>query len=173
MSDSENMAPEERARQILGDIVERMGIEAEIDVHDEADRYRLEIKCDEAEVVVGRRGQVLDALQHLVGKILFRGRGLGEGGAPVKPIVVDADGYRERHADKLRALALRMAEKAIESQKPIAVDPMSPHDRRIMHMALADRPGVTTRSEGEGDDRHMLIVPEPAAAQTSGGAAAE
>lgn len=151
--------PRDKAKQVLTDIVSKMGIEAEIVVHDETDRFRLEIQCDEPEKIVGRRGQVLDALQHLVGKIVFRGRSFGESGAPKKPIVVDADGYRERHAERLRGIAERMAEKVIENQREVAMDPMTPHDRRIMHMALADNPGVETRSEGEGDDRHMLIVP--------------
>jgi spoIIIJ-associated protein len=148
-----------QAKQILSDIVEHMGIDATITAHEEDERVRLEIECDDPERIVGRRGQVLDALQHLVGKMLFRGRALGEDGAPKKPIVVDADGYRERHAERLRAIAVRMADKVIENQRAMAMDPMSPHDRRIMHMALADKAGVTTRSEGEGDDRHMLIVP--------------
>lgn len=151
--------PRDKAKGVLAEIISKMGIEAEIVVHDEDDRFRLEIQCEDPERVVGRRGQVLDALQHLVGKIVFRGRSLGEGGAPKKPIVVDADGYRERHAERLRGIAERSAEKVIETKLPMAMDPMTPHDRRIMHMALADNPGVETRSEGEGEDRHMLIVP--------------
>jgi spoIIIJ-associated protein len=149
----------EQAKQVLGDIVKRMGIEAEILVHDEGERTRLEIQCEDPDRVVGRQGQVLDALQHLVGKIVFRGRTFGEEGAPKRPIVVDAGGYREKHADRLREIARRMAQKVIENQRPMAMDPMSPHDRRIMHMAIAEIPGVTTRSEGEGDARHMLILP--------------
>jgi spoIIIJ-associated protein len=150
---------QDQAKQVLADIVGKMGIEADIVVHDEDDRVRLEIDCETPERVVGRRGQVLDALQHLVGKIVFRGRSLGESGAPKKPIVVDADGYRERHAERLRGIAERMAEKVIENGRPMAMDPMTPHDRRIMHIALADNPAVETRSEGEGEARHMLIVP--------------
>ena len=151
-----------QAREILTGIVQRMGITADIEAVEDEERIRLEIKCatpEVTELVVGRRGQVLDALQHLVGKMLFRGRALGEDGAPSKPIVVDAGGYRERHAERLRGIALRMADKVLETKRPVAMDPMSPHDRRIMHMALADKPGVTTRSEGEGEERHMLIVP--------------
>jgi spoIIIJ-associated protein len=148
-----------KAKEVLEGIIRRMGIDGDVSVVEEEERLRLEIECDRPDVVVGRRGQVLDALQHLVGKIVFRGRSLGEDGAPSKPIVVDADGYRDRHAERLRSLAVRMADKAIESRKIVALDPMSAHDRRIMHLALADKAGVSTRSEGEGEDRHMLIVP--------------
>ncbi|RMH40318.1 MAG: KH domain-containing protein [Deltaproteobacteria bacterium] len=136
-----------------------MGIAADIRVHEEADRVRLEIVCDEPDRLVGRKGQTLDALQHLVGKIVFRGRTLGQAGAPQRPIVVDAGGYRDRHAARLRELAAKLAEQALARGRPVAVEPMSAHDRRIMHMALADVAGVTTRSEGEGDERHMWIVP--------------
>jgi spoIIIJ-associated protein len=168
----EELAPELRARQILLDIVERMGLRAEVVVHDEEDRYRLEVDCDQPEVLVGKRGQVLDALQHLVGKILFRGRALGEDGVPGKPIVIDAAGYRERHAEKLRGLAARMADRVEQSGRLVELDPMSAHDRRIIHLALRDRPGVVTRSEGEGEDRHLLIVPAEAAS-AAGETAAE
>ena len=167
----DELAPEERARHILKEIVDRMGLEADIVVHEEDDRYRLEIECDDPEVIVGRRGQVLDALQHLVGKILFRGRALGEDGVPGKPIVIDADGYRERHAEKLRALAERQAAKVIESGRVVELDPMTAHDRRIVHMALRDLPGVTTRSEGEGEDRHLLIEPAASKPATADSAA--
>jgi len=160
--DTATEQPGGRAYEVLTEIARHMGLDAEIEVTEEDERVRLEIRCEDPERVVGRRGQVLDALQHLVGKIVFRGRSLGEGGAPSKPIVVDADGYRERHAERLRSIAERMAEKVIENQEPMAMDPMTPHDRRIMHMALADNPGVTTESEGEGDSRHMRIVPVPA-----------
>ena len=144
--DVANEQPGGRAREVLAEIVRLMGIEAEVEVVEEGERIRLEIRCDDPDRVVGRRGQVLDALQHLVGKIVFRGRSLGEGGAPSKPLVVDADGYRERHAERLRSIAQRMAEKVVLNQRPMAMDPMTPHDRRIMHLALAEDPRVTTRS---------------------------
>lgn len=148
----------ENACNFLAGILERMNIDADIEVLEEDDKFILDIRCDNAERVIGRRGQVMDALQHLVSKMSYRDRAVG---GRSKPIVLDADGYRNKHIERLESLADRMATKAIRSQTTIELDPMSPHDRRIVHLALADMEGVTTRSEGEGDDRRVLVVPEP------------
>jgi spoIIIJ-associated protein len=155
---SEAMASEdvaERACDFLMGVLERMGIQADINVNEEDDKIVLEIQCADVEQVIGRRGQVVDALQHLVSKVAYRGRSGDRG----KPIVVDAGGYREKHVERLRSLALKMSEKAIRTQTTVELSPMTAHDRRIVHMALAEISGVTTRSEGEGEERHILVVP--------------
>lgn len=149
----------ERACDFLMGVLERMGIAADIDVNEENDRIVLDIQTSDPEVVVGRKGQVVDALQHLVSKVVYRERS-GERG---KPIIVDAGGYRDKHVLRLQALAQRMGEKALASQSIVPLSPMSAHDRRIVHMALAEMEGVSSRSEGEGDDRHILVVPDAAA----------
>jgi spoIIIJ-associated protein len=150
----------ERATDFLQGVLERMGITADIDVNEGDDKIVLEIQTSDPEVVIGRKGQVVDALQHLVSKVVYRERA-GEKG---KPIVVDAGGYREKHVQRLEALAQRMGEKALSSQAIVPLSPMSAHDRRIVHMAIANMPGLSSRSEGEGDDRHILVVPEALAA---------
>ncbi len=132
-----------------------------IDVNEGDDKIVLEIQTADPEVVIGRKGQVVDALQHLVSKVVYRERA-GEKG---KPIVVDAGGYREKHVQRLESLAQRMGEKALSTQAIVELSPMSAHDRRIVHMAIAAIPGLTSRSEGEGDDRHILVVPEALAAK--------
>ena len=75
-------------------------------------------------------------------------------------MVVDSDGYRERRIEALRELAERLGDKAARTGKIVAVNPMSAHDRRVIHMALRETPGISTRSEGEGEERRLLIVPE-------------
>ena len=145
----------ERATDFLQGVLERMGITADIDVNEGDDKIVLEIQTADPEVVIGRKGQVVDALQHLVSKVVYRERA-GEKG---KPIVVDAGGYREKHVQRLEALAQRMGEKALATQAIVPLSPMSAHDRRIVHMAIANIPGLSSRSEGEGDDRHILVVP--------------
>lgn len=148
----------ERATDFLQGVLERMGITADIDVNEGDDKIVLEIQTSDPEVVIGRKGQVVDALQHLVSKVVYRERA-GEKG---KPIVVDAGGYREKHVQRLEALAQRMGEKALATQTIVPLSPMSAHDRRIVHMAIANMPGLSSRSEGEGDDRHILVVPTAA-----------
>lgn len=157
----------ERALELLRGILERMGIVAKVELHEQEDKRVLEVVCeqdDDLQRVIGRRGQVVDALQHLIGKMLIKGKGEkpeksekadGRG----KPIVVDAGGYRQRHIERLEGLAARMAEKAKTTGKPVDLNPMPAHDRRIVHMALANVDGVSTRSEGEGDLRHIVVIP--------------
>lgn len=148
----------ERGRELLAGILERMQIAAQIDAREEDDKLFLTIDCeqeDDTQRVIGRRGQVVDALQHLVAKMLAAGR--EERG---KPVVVDAGGYRQKHVERLEGLAERMADKVLRGGEPVELSPMSAYDRRIVHMYLANVEGVTTRSEGEGEDRHIVVVPE-------------
>jgi spoIIIJ-associated protein len=153
----------EKAIDFLQGVLERMGIPADIDVKEEEDRIVLEVQTPDPDVIIGRKGQVVDALQHLVGKVVFRERS-GEKG---KPFIVDAGGYRDKHVQKLQALAARMGEKALKTGAIVELSPMSPHDRRIVHMAISAIPGLSTRSEGEGDDRHILVVPSEQAVTTA------
>lgn len=148
----------EKASDVLLGILQRMGIAADIDISDDEDRTTLAIQSSDAEVVIGRRGVVLDALQHLVNKAIFKDRG-ERGAERGKPIVVDAGGFRDKQVDRLRGIAQKVGEKALATQQIQKLQPMTPHDRRIVHMAVAEIPGLSTRSEGEGEDRHILIVP--------------
>jgi spoIIIJ-associated protein len=153
--------PSEQAREFLCGILERMGIPAQVTAREEEDKLVLDVACassDDVQRVIGRRGQVVDALQHLVSKMVGKGKSEGKSERG-KPIVVDSGGYRQRHIDRLEGLATKMAEKAKSSGRPVDLDPMPPHDRRVVHMALAKIDGVSTRSEGEGDLRHVVVLP--------------
>ena len=143
------------AVDVLSGILERMGLEGQVVRVAEQERIEIEIAGPDAGRLIGKKGQTLDALQFLMNKIINRDR---DGR---KPIVVDSEGYRVRRADSLVELALRLGEKAVRTHRTITVNPMSPHDRRIIHLALDKVPGVTTRSEGEGAFRRLLIIPEP------------
>ena len=156
-ADREDLA--EKASEFLLGVLERMGISADIDIKDDKDRTTLEIQTKDTELVIGRRGVVMDALQHLVNKVVYRDRR----DEKTKPLVVDAGGFRDKQVERLRSLAQRMAEKALETKQVVELQPMTPHDRRIVHMAIAEMPGLSSRSEGEGEDRHILVVPVDAA----------
>lgn len=145
----------EKASDFLLGVLERMGISADIDIKDDKDKTTLEIQTKDTEVVIGRRGVVMDALQHLVNKVVYRDRT----GDRTKPLVVDAGGFRDKQVERLRTLGQRMAAQALETKKIVELQPMTAHDRRIVHMAISEIAGLTTRSEGEGEDRHILIVP--------------
>ncbi|HKA86279.1 MAG TPA: RNA-binding cell elongation regulator Jag/EloR [Haliangiales bacterium] len=146
----------ERAREVLVGILERMGIDATIDVREEGERTLLDIHGPEAGLVIGKKGQTLEALQYLVSKVVHRDEPEG-----FHPIVVDSEGYRARREATLVDMAKRLGEKAVRTRTTITMNPMSPHDRRIIHITLDKVPGVTTRSEGEGIFRRLLIVPAP------------
>ncbi len=145
----------EKASEFLLGVLERMGITADIDVKDDADKTTLEIQTSDTEMVIGRRGVVIDALQHLVNKAVYKERSTEK----TKPLVIDAGGFRDKQLERLRGIATKMAQQAIETKQIVALQPMTPHDRRIVHMAISEIPGLTTRSEGEGEDRHITIVP--------------
>ena len=151
----------EKASEFLLGVLERMGISADIDIKDDTDKTILEIQTKDTELVIGRRGVVMDALQHLVNKVVYRDRTNNE---KVKPLVVDAGGFRDKQVERLRSLAQRMGEKALQTNQIVPLQPRTPHDRRIVHMAIAEMPGLSSRSEGEGEDRHILVVPGPAEA---------
>jgi spoIIIJ-associated protein len=98
-------------------------------------------------------------LQYLVGRIVFKKPGEGA------TLVVDAEGYRGRREDSLVDLARRLADKAIRSGRPVPVEPMSAHDRKIVHTTLSDHPDVSTESEGEGPARRVVIFPKTKAGE--------
>jgi spoIIIJ-associated protein len=139
-------------------MLERMGISADIDIKDDTDKTVLEIQTQDTELVIGRRGVVIDALQHLVNKAVYKERREEK----TKPLVVDSGGFRDKQVERLRTLAQRMSEKALQTKQVVELQPMSAHDRRIVHMAISEIAGLTTRSEGEGEDRHICIVPAEA-----------
>src|SRR5678810_370755 len=124
-SDREDLA--EKASEFLLGVLERMGISADIDIKDDVDKTTLEIQTKDTEVVIGRRGVVMDALQHLVNKVVYRDRSGDRG----KPLVVDAGGFRDKQVERLRSLAQRMGEKALQPKQIVKLQPMSPHDPRI------------------------------------------
>jgi spoIIIJ-associated protein len=152
----------ERGQEYLTQILSLMGYEGEVTVHEGEDRLTLELKGAEVEQLIGRKGATLDALQLLVAKMVTKGA------ETTRPIVVDVAGYREQRNTQLLEMARKMSDQAIKTGRVVALEPMSAHDRRVIHVALTDAPGVTTRSEGEGANRRLMIVPNaPAAGTTS------
>jgi spoIIIJ-associated protein len=145
----------EQAAEKLKALLAHMGIEAEVVAEEREDHINLEVKGPETGLVIGKKGATLDAVQYLVNKMVRAGE------AGRKPIYVDAERYRERRAESLTELAHRLAARARKTRRPVMADPMSAADRRVIHMALAGAPGLTTRSEGEGAQRRLVIIPDP------------
>lgn len=113
----------------------------------------LDITGEDLGILIGRRGQTLTCLQYLVRLMVGHRTKLW------LPIVIDVEGYKRRRQEALQALALRIAEQVKTRKVPFALEPMPPFDRRIIHLALADNPDVTTQSNGEGEARKVVIIP--------------
>lgn len=113
----------------------------------------LDITGDDLGVLIGRYGRTLDALQFIVSSIDFKKLGFRY------PVVVDVEGYKSRQREKIESIARSSARKAASQDRDIALRPMNPYERRIVHITLKDDPRVETESEGEGPERHVVIKP--------------
>jgi spoIIIJ-associated protein len=145
------LSPEalERARALLAEIVRLCGVDGSV----AAVEQTLVIHGDTSGLLIGRRGQTLDALEYVVN------RAVGHDEERAAHVAVDANGYRARRRAALEALAHRMAEEARSKGRPVSLNPMSPRERRIVHLALQDDPALTTRSAGSGFYRRLVIAP--------------
>jgi len=147
----------ERARSALSEILRLMAIEATVEARGEAggEDVVLEIKAENSGLLIGRKGQTLEALQYLVTRIAGERQANEE-----SHIVIDIENYRERRRKSLEDMALRLGEKAKRQRKTVTVDALSAADRRVIHAALQDDPWLTTKSLGQGAYRRLLIIPE-------------
>jgi spoIIIJ-associated protein len=145
-----------RCQAVAHELVSLIGVPGEVTVHPggETGDLVVAISGDSGGLLIGRRGQTLDALEYLINRIAGR----SEDGATPR-IVVDVEGYRERRQGYLNALARRLADKVNHTGRVVTLNPMSPRDRRIVHLALQDDQTVTTRSQGDGHYRRILILP--------------
>jgi spoIIIJ-associated protein len=142
------------ARKTLVEVLRQLGVESEIAIaRNGDDSWCFRVSGSGAGIVIGRYGQTLDAIEYLLNRIVAR-----VDGEPVR-ITVDVEGYRERRQDSVEQVARRAADKARQTGRPVQLAPMSPRDRRTVHVALADERGVTTRSQGEGSFRRVVVVP--------------
>jgi spoIIIJ-associated protein len=143
----------QNARDAAGKIVAVLDGESEITASGGERGIKIEIDGGEAGIIIGRRGQTLDAIQYLVTRIVSH-----QEGRPIR-INIDAGGYRRRRKESLEGLAVRMAEKAQMVGRAVAVGPFNSPERRIVHMALKGREGISTISRGRGDLKKVIISP--------------
>ena len=150
-------------QEVLEAILAKMGLTATVTYQAEAVVQEgertptpivFDIEGDELGILIGRRGQTLACLQYIVRLIVgYQTKTL------MMPIVIDINGYKQRRYQTLRELAQRMAEQVEASGKPFPLEPMPAYERRIIHLALAEHPRVTTQSTGLGEARKVVILP--------------
>lgn len=144
----------ELAAEMVNEIVGRMGLQVEIKIREDSeDEVILDLAGGDAGRVIGKKGQTLDALQFIINKIVNR---FPEGR---RHILLDSGDYRQRREDGLVSMARREAKRAVTQSRIITLEPMSPRDRRVIHLSLAKFPGVSTRSDGQGSERRVRIIP--------------
>lgn len=139
---------------ITKDLIERLGIEVTVATSEKDEALQVELESPEAGILIGHQGRNLEALQILIGQLVYKKTG------EWTRVVMTVGDYRERQEKELRDLATLSAERAISEQSEIALSDLTPGERRIVHMALADHPDVVSESTGEGRDRKLIIRPK-------------
>jgi spoIIIJ-associated protein len=159
MGGASDVPMDERSEQALrftSNLMKKMLMDCSVRLSapsEESGDINLQITGPDAGRIIGKKGQVLAAVQFLVNRAMNRP------GIERRYITVDADGYRSRRESSLANMARRLGKQAVSDGKIITFEPMSPRDRRVVHLALAKFEGVVTKSEGEGDDRRVQIIP--------------
>ncbi|MHB0884786.1 MAG: RNA-binding cell elongation regulator Jag/EloR [Bacillota bacterium] len=140
------------ARRLLEDVLGTMDLEVEISVEDREGATAFNLEGPDLGILIGRRGQTVDALQYLVNLAANR-----TGDAEKVRFIIDVEGYRRRREETLRSLAERLADRVQRSGRSVVLEPMSAQERRIIHLALQQNSSVETQSEGEEPQRHVVI----------------
>ena len=141
----------EIARDFLDELFEKMGIDAMIDITDDDEVMRIDIKSGNSGVIIGRRGETLDALQFITGLVVNRNN------TTYKKILIDTEDYRKKREMTLQKLANRLAHKVERSGRSMSLEPMNPYERRIIHSTLQKNKNVETYSVGEDPNRKVVI----------------
>ncbi|MBI4220400.1 MAG: protein jag [Chloroflexi bacterium] len=146
---------EQLATEILDFFLATMGVKATTYVREDAadGNIAFEIEGEDAGLLIGRRGETLQALQFLINLIVNKQLDRQA------YITVDVEGYKERRQEALRSLAQRTASKVAGTGRPVQLQPMPASERRIIHLTLADHPEVRTESKGDGDQRRVVVLP--------------
>jgi spoIIIJ-associated protein len=146
--------PAERARELVEGVLDELDLDGDVLVEEDDERISVVVDGgDDYGLLIGKRGQTIDALQLLCYQAAFRGM------RERKRVIVDAAGYRERRRETLEGRADRAAEQALSGNHIVEMDPMSAQERRVVHERLKERAGVETYSEGDEPHRCVVVAP--------------
>ncbi|MGB7588620.1 MAG: R3H domain-containing nucleic acid-binding protein [Solirubrobacterales bacterium] len=146
--------PAQRAQALVEGILDELDLEGEVEVREDDDQIELMIEGDaDYGLLIGKRGQTIDAIQLLCYQAAFRGV------RDRKRVTLDAVGYRERRREVLTARADRAADQALSGDRTVTMDPMSAQERRVVHEHLKQKPGIETYSEGDEPHRCVVVAP--------------
>jgi spoIIIJ-associated protein len=150
------VVPEElldEVRVLVTSVLDAMGFEARVEVYDAGGFIAADVAPDNTALFIGQKGETIDALQYLVNVSAFRERPF------FKRVVLDAEGYRQRRVEAIQGMAHRTARRAVRERRTVEMPPMNSSERRVVHLFLSENPGVTTESEGSGDNRRVKVSP--------------
>jgi spoIIIJ-associated protein len=150
--DESDLATE--ARLLLSRVVDALGVDGRIDVHEDDDSITLTCSGADVALLIGRHGQTIDAVQYLMNAISHRTHGDER-----KEVIVDAAGYRDRRRVTLESLAVRTAQQVTTSGERVELDPMTAVERKVVHLKLKEFDGVETASEGTEPNRYVVVLP--------------
>lgn len=150
------MSDAQRAAEFVDGLLPILGISGKSEIVGEEDTIQINISTANSARVIGKRGDVLDAIQCMAGAVANIGRD------EYKKVVVDCENYRSQREETLKNLAQKLAKKAVETGRKIILEPMNPYERRIIHAALMDNPDVKTASEGKEPARYIVVIPNDA-----------
>jgi spoIIIJ-associated protein len=142
------------ARSLAQRIMDAIGVEGRADVREDADAITVTFTGADVALLIGRHGQMIDAVQYLMNAISHRTYG-----ADRKEVVVDAAGYRERRRATLESLAVRTAREVLETGDRVELEPMTAVERKVVHLRLKEFEGVETASEGTEPNRYVVVLP--------------
>ena len=142
------------ARDLAHEIFKTMGVEAELSEKTVSNQSWINVKVAEPGILIGKRGQTLEAIQYLADKVVSKQCGKGN------RVIFDVEGYVESRKTELKDLAARLASKALKTGKPSTMTRMNAHDRRVVHMSLKKNRAVRTQSVGDGYYRKLIIFPK-------------
>ena len=145
-----------RAADFIDGLMEILKLSAVSEIQESEDNIVIDIKTTDSAKVIGKRGDVLDAIQCIAGAVANIGRN------EYKKVVVDCENYRSQREETLKELAEKLAKKAVEKGRKMTLEPMNPYERRIIHSALANNTEVKTVSEGKEPNRYIAVIPNNA-----------
>lgn len=146
---------DKEAKEFLDKIFDKMGVTADVEMDDKGDNLNIELHGDDMGILIGYRGETLDALQYLTSLVINK-----DNSEKYKRVILDTQNYRAKRADILKGLAIKKAKRAKMFNKAIKLEPMNPYERRIIHSALQNDNFVKTFSEGDEPYRRVVIEPK-------------
>jgi spoIIIJ-associated protein len=141
------------ADRFATDLIDAMGFDGMVDAYDAEEVIQVNFATGQTGLLIGQKGETIDAVQYLLNLAVYKDRPF------IKRIVADTEGYRQRRVEAIQGMAHRTARRAQREKRPLSLPPMSAAERRVVHLYLKENPSVSTASEGQDEDRRVVVSP--------------